>query len=216
MITMQEINLYQPAAKGVRGMLSARSTSIVLALVGATLLGFWGFGWWQLHKMQGTVQMLRNQQAAQIAMASQQGPQLDGLTDDQLQTLVDEMDASMNSKSTALSLLAGESTGARNGFSSRLRAFGTRGVEGVWLERLTLGATVESVSITGSTMKPESVPSYLRSLAADPALKGGKIDDFIIEKPTKKTSGRLSFRAGHRGMVIPETTSNEPVPEEKS
>jgi hypothetical protein len=36
---MQEINLYQPVSKGVRGALSASSTATTLAVVGATLLG---------------------------------------------------------------------------------------------------------------------------------------------------------------------------------
>ena len=63
---------------------------------------------------------------------------------------------------------------------------------------------MESVSISGSTVSPDFVPRYLRSLAQDPALKGGQIDDFIIEKPDAKKKaqgGRLSFRAGHRGLV---------------
>jgi hypothetical protein len=58
------------------------------------------------------------------------------------------------------------------------------------------------------------VPLYLRSLAQDPALKGGQIDEFIIERPKEKKnagSGRLSFRAGHHGLTPP-----VPVDEEKS
>ena len=53
-------------------------------------------------------------------------------------------------------------------------------------------------------MSPDSVPRYLRSLATDPALKGGQIDEFIIEKPVQGKSavaGRLTFKAGHRGLV---------------
>jgi len=64
---------------------------------------------------------------------------------------------------------------------------------------------VESVSLSGSTLSPDVVPRYLRSLAADPALKGGQIDEFIIEK----SPGRLMFRAGHQGLVIPEKPAEE-------
>ena len=175
-------------------------------IVGATLFGLWGFAWWQVDKMQDAVQVVRNQQAAQSAMSAAQGPQLDALTDEELTALLQQLGDSVDSKSRAMALLASES---RNGFSSRLRAFGTRHIDGIWLDRLMLGADVEAVSVSGSTMSPDFVPRYLRSLAQDPALKGGKIDEFVIEKP--KGSGRLSFHAGQKGLAVP-----MPADEEKS
>jgi Tfp pilus assembly protein PilN len=208
---MQEINLYQPVAKGVRGALSARSTAIVFGIVAVTLSGMYGFAWWQVDKLGDAVQVVRNQQQAQAAMAAAQGPQLDALTDEELDALLAQLTATVDSKSRAMDLLANESRGGLSGFSTRLRAFGARHIDGIWLDRLMLGANVESVSVSGSTLSPDSVPRYLRSLAQDPALKGGKIDEFIIEKPTSKTkdgknipgSGRLSFQAGHKGMAMP-------------
>jgi hypothetical protein len=215
---MQEINLYQPVSKGVRGMLSARSTGMVFGIVGASLLGLWGFAWWQVDKLRDAAQVVRNQQQAQAAMAAAQGPQLDGLTDEELDALLKQLSASVDSKTRALALLADESRGGLYGFSARLRAFGVRHIDGIWLDRLMLGATAEAVSVSGSTLSPDSVPRYLRSLAQDPALKGGKIDEFVIEKPHRKDAegnpigagGRLSFSAGHRGLAAPA------VDEEKS
>jgi len=118
--------------------------------------------------------------------------------------LLTNLDAQIASKTRAVTLLSGESGARGNGFAARLRAFGERHIDGIWLDHLTLGADVSSVSISGSTMSPDSVPRYLRSLATDPALKGGQIDEFIIEKPVKGKSaaaGRLTFKAGHRGLV---------------
>ena len=51
MNAMQEINLYQPKSKGVRGMLSAGSTATVFGVVGITLLGLWAFASWQINKL---------------------------------------------------------------------------------------------------------------------------------------------------------------------
>lgn len=208
---MQEINLYQPVSKGVRGILSSRSTGMVFGIVGASLLGLWGFAWWQVDKLRDAAQVVRNQQQAQAAMAAAQGPQLDGLTDEELDVLLKQLSASVDSKSRALELLANESRGGLYGFSARLRAFGTRHIDGIWLDRLMLGATAEAVSVSGSTLSPDSVPRYLRSLAQDPALKGGKIDEFVIAKPQRKdaegkavsAAGRLEFSAGHRGLAAP-------------
>ena len=201
---MQEINLYQPVSKGVRGALSASSTRTTLLVITATLLGLWGFADWQVTHLRAATQVVRNQLQAQAAMSAAQGPELQGLTDEDLNALLTNLDAQIASKTRAVALLAGESGASGNGFAARLRAFGERHIDGIWLDHLTLGADVSSVSISGSTMSPDSVPRYLRSLAMDPALKGGQIDEFIIEKPVKGKSaaaGRLTFKAGHRGLV---------------
>lgn len=205
---MQEINLYQPVSKGVRGMLSARSTSMVFGIIGAMLLGLWAFAWYQVHHLESAVQVVRNQQQAQAAMAAAQGPQLDALTDEELDALIVRLTSSVESKSRALGMLGNEAN-RRPGFSTRLRAFGMRHIDGIWLDRLTMGPSVASVAVSGSTLMPESVPLYLRSLAKDPALSGGQIDDFVIEKPRFKNgkpvpgAGRLSFRAGNSKLLPP-------------
>jgi hypothetical protein len=208
---VQDINLYQPKSKGVRGALSAGSTATTLGLVAAALLGLWGFAWWQVRSLSDTVGVVRNQQAAQAAMSAAQGPQLDNLTDEELTVLVAQLSSSIENKTRALALLASED-GAAAGFSRRLRAFGARHIDGIWLDRLTLGSSVKSVSVSGSTLSPDNVPRYLRSLAQDPALKGGQIDDFVIEKPDARATaeaGRLTFRAGRRGLVAPEPAAEE-------
>lgn len=208
---MQEVNLYQPVSKGVRGALSVASSRATLLLIALALTGIWGFGTWQVQKLEKATAVIRNQQQAQAAMSAVAGPQLDGLTDEELEALVARLSASIDSKSRALTMLAAES-GARSGFSARLRAFGTRHVEGIWLEHLTLGASAESIGMAGSTLAPELVPRYLQSLAGDPALKGGRIDEFVIEKSKSKTAGGLTFKAGRRGLVA----HAEPESEERS
>lgn len=212
---MQEINLYQPVSSGVRGVLSASSTRVMLIVVALTLVALWAFADWQVDRLRAATQVVRNQLSAQQALAAAQGPELQALTDEQINALVARLDAQIALKSRAVALLAAESGASGNGFSARLRAFGERHIDGIWLDRLSFGADVSSVSISGSTMSPDSVPRYLRSLAADPALKGGQIDEFIIEKPVKgkgAAAGRLTFKAGHRGMLPHEA----PADEEKS
>ena len=112
--------------------------------------------------------------------------------------------------------LADESRGGVPGFSTRLRAFGQRHIDGIWLDRLMLGPEVQYVSVSGSALSPDVVPRYLRSLAQDPALKGGKIDQFLIEKPKRKDEdgkpafkGNLSFTAGHLELKLAENPGDE-------
>lgn len=211
-MNMQEINLYQPSAKGVRGALSASSTRTTLVLVCATLAGLWGFAFWQIGRLQNAALVVRNQQQAQAAMSASSGPQLAGLSDEDLALLLTRLEGDIYRKSCALTLLGDESKQRALGFSSRLRAFGARHIEGIWLDRLALGAKVEYVGLSGSAVSPDLVPRYLRSLAQDPALKGGQIDDFVIERRKGKKAagnGRLSFRAGHRGLAPHVVTEEE-------
>ncbi|MEO8065096.1 MAG: hypothetical protein ABI821_20380 [Pseudomonadota bacterium] len=210
----QEINLYQPVAKGVRGALSARSSGATLIVMLAALAGIWGFAFWQTGRLQAVAEVVRTQRQAQTAMSAAQGPQLGGLSDEDLEALLTRLGGDLDRKSRALALLSGESQHGVGGFSSRLRAFGVRHVDGIWLNRLTFGARVESITLSGSTTSADTVPRYLRSLAQDPALKGGQIDEFVIERPKGEDhrisgAGRLSFRAGHRGLVSREVTAGE-------
>ncbi|HEV7608405.1 MAG TPA: hypothetical protein VGO61_13765 [Steroidobacteraceae bacterium] len=209
---MQEINLYQPVSKGVRGALSARSTSTSLVLVSATLAGLWGFAYWQTGRLQQAAEVVRSQQQAQAAMSAAQGPQLAALSDEALDALVTRLNNDYGNKSRALAMLNSESRQRVAGFSARMRAFAARHIDGIWLDRLTFGSNVESVSVSGSTVSPDSVPRYLRSLAQDPALNGGQIDEFVIERPKDKKaagSGRLSFHARHRGLAQPQARDEE-------
>jgi hypothetical protein len=201
---MQEINLYQPVSKGIRGALSAGSTRTALIVIGISLLGLWGFADWQVDHLRVATQAVRNQLAAQQAMSAAQGPDLQGLSDEQINALVTRLDAQIAAKTRAVAMLSGESAASGHGFSARLRAFGERHIDGIWLDHLSFGADVSQIAIGGSTMSPDAVPRYLRSLASDPALKGGHIDEFIIEKPVKGKSaaaGRLTFKAGPRGLL---------------
>lgn len=203
---MQEVNLYQPVSKGVRGLLSASSTRTTLLVIGATLLGFWGFADWQVERLRVATQVVRNQLAAQEAMSAAQGPELQGLSDEDLTALIARLETQVAGKSRAVARVTGEAAAPGQGFAARLRAFAERHIDGIWLDHLTLGADASAVGISGSTLSPDSVPRYLRSLAADPALKGGQIDEFIIEKPARgKPAGLLTFKAGHRGLVTHET-----------
>src|SRR5688572_24585411 len=123
---MQDINLYQPVSKGVRGALSASSTATTLSIVACTLLGIWGFAQWQVTRLRGELDVMRNQQQAQAALNAAQGPQLDSLTQEELDALVARISAAIAVKGQALNLLRNESAQTTRGFSPRLAAFARR------------------------------------------------------------------------------------------
>src|SRR5690348_1644972 len=111
---MQEINLYQPVSKGVRGLLSAGSARSTLLVIGASLLGLWGFADWQVSHLGLATQVVRNQLQAQAALSAAQGPELQGLGDEQINELITHLDAQIAAKTRAMTLLSGESTASGN------------------------------------------------------------------------------------------------------
>ena len=84
----------------------------------------------------------------------------------------------------------------------------------MWLDHLTLGGSANALSLSGTTMNATLVPQYLHNLAADPALRGAQIDEFVIEQPAPKSAqagSGLRFRASNQMLVPkdPEPKSTE-------
>src|SRR6185369_13529064 len=95
-------------------------------------------------------------------------------------------------------------------FAARLEGLARQHVEGVWLDHLTLGGTANALSLSGTTVNPTLVPEYLHNLAADPALRGAQIDEFVIEQPSPKSvqASGLRFRASNQ-MLVPKTPEEQ-------
>lgn len=202
---MQQVNLFQAAARPTRNLLDARSAGIGLATIGSALLAMWGFALWQLQGMRAELALLHDQLAAQEAMAEAQNAQLDALSQEELDALAMRLTAEISAKSQALSVLNAEG-GNPAAFSSRLAALSARHVNGVWLDHLTLGSRRDTMSLSGGALSPDLVPAYLQSLAQDPALQGGAIDNFVIDRPADanpRLAPHLRFRAATGELPVP-------------
>jgi len=207
---IQQVNLYQPVWRAP-AMLTARSAGIAMLTITAALLCMWGFAWWQLKGMRQEAELARSQGDARRQLEAVRMADLDALSPEDLELKIASLDASVAVKSRAIQMLEAEAAGAAN-FSERLAALSRRHLDGVWLEQLTLGSDHDAMSLTGAALAPDLVPRYLQSLAADPALSGGEIDNFVIDRPepgSKRTATHLRFRAATRALQpapVPEAT----------
>jgi hypothetical protein len=202
---MQQVNLFLATTRTRRNLLDARSAGIALLTIGAALLVMWGFALWQLHGMRSELALLREQRAAQEALTEAQNAQLDALSEEELEQLATRLTAENAAKAQALMVLRSESASTAS-FSARLAALAERHVDGVWLDHLTLGADRNAMSLSGGTLTPDLVPVYLQSLAGDPALSGGQIDNFVIDRPAEpdpRLAPHLRFRAATHEMPEP-------------
>jgi hypothetical protein len=208
---MQQINLHQPVVRRKQGTLSAQTACAALLTIVLALAGIWAFAWWQLHGMGREVDLARAQQQAQRAQQAAQTAQLDALSQEELDLLTAKLSAAIEVKSRAMTLIQSESS-VRAGFAERLAALATRHVDGIWLDQLTLGASRDAMSLSGSALTPDLVPRYLQSLAGDPALRGGEIDNFVIDRlPASRQGGasQLHFHAATRALPVPVAAPSE-------
>lgn len=193
---IQQVNLYQPVGR-TQVVLTARSAATGLLAIAVALLAMWGYAWWQLHGMRREAELARAQGEARRQLEAVRMADLDALTPEELDRTIALLDAAVSVKTRAVQTLNAEASSSAD-FSERLAALSRRHVDGVWLEQLTLGPRRDAMSLTGAALAPDLVPRYLKSLAADPALRGGEIDDFIIDRAAPAPDGRaphLRFRA---------------------
>jgi hypothetical protein len=206
----QQVNLFQPIARGPQGTLSASTTVRLFALVVLALGGIWGFSKWEVVKLRKGVAAVRAQHQAQEQIRAAGLSDLEVLSQEDLDARIVSLGASLGSKTQAFEQLRAESTSHGASFAARLEGIARQHVEGVWLDHLTLGGTANALSLSGTTVNPTLVPEYLHNLATDPALRGAQIDEFVIEQPSPKsvqTSG-LRFRASSQ-MLVPRTTEEQ-------
>jgi hypothetical protein len=206
----QQVNLFQPIAKGPQGTLSATTTVRLFALVVLALGGIWGFSKWEVVKLRKGVEAVRAQHQAQEQIRAAGFSDLEALSQESLDARIAALGASIGSKTQALEQLRAESTSRGAGFAARLEGLARQHVEGVWLDHLTLGGTANAMSLSGTTVSPTLVPEYLHNLASDPALRGAQIDEFVIEQPSPKSvqASGLRFRASNQ-MLVPGNTGEQ-------
>ena len=206
---MQQINLHQPVVRRRQGSLSAQSAATALLTIALALMGIWVFGWWQLRLMRSEVEVARAQREAQRVLQAAQTSLLDAMSQEELDQLILNISAAVDIKTRAIALLQSEAGGTA-AFAERLTALAQRHVDGVWLDQLTLGATRGAMSLSGSALTPDLVPQYLQSLAGDPALRGGEIDNFVIDRlATARGGSQLHFHAATRSLPAPAAQPSE-------
>lgn len=198
---MQQVNLHRPVWTAP-ALLTARSAGSAMLAIAFALLCMWGYAWWQLAGMRREADVARTQSDMRRQLEAVRMADLDALPPEELDRRIVVLDAEVSVKLRAVQTLGAEADGSAD-FAKRLAALSRRHLDGVWLEQLTLGASRDAMSLTGAALAPDLVPRYLQSLAADPALRGGEIDSFLIDRPeavADRQASHLRFRAATRAL----------------
>jgi hypothetical protein len=184
----QQINLYQPVDGHDRKPLASRTIGLVAGGVLACLLVIWGFGMFQVARLETAVEALRSQQAAQEqSMSTVAAVRPANVNPAQLQAQVQALTAQVAARRQALEILHAGGAGQKRGFAPRLEALARQHTDGLWIDRVMLSGTTAAMSVGGATLSADLVPRYLRALAAESALTGTRFDALIIERRAKES-----------------------------
>ncbi len=203
----QQINLYQPILSEERKPFSAGIAFMCLIVLVFALGAVSISASLRLEKLDAEVAVLRAQQQEQeslLAAGAEHEPV------EAIEARVQQLDRRLQERARALELLRSGAAGTTVGFAPRLEALARRHVDGLWIDTMHLSGTNGAMMLSGSTIDPDLVPEYLRSLAADDVLSGTRFDDFIISRPVyeqddgeqkkPRTSTLVRFRAGSTSL----------------
>lgn len=179
----QQINLYQETAPAWRPFGSATLVLAALAVC-CCFAVIWGFGAWQVDRLQRAVGDLQRQQDAQQAMLTSLGSlSATGSNGVDLKSRIEELSAELAARERALALLQEGAAGNTSGFSAPLAALARHPMPDLWLRQITLSDLTGATSLAGRVVSPDRLPRYLHVLATEPALANIRFDSLVIERP---------------------------------
>jgi hypothetical protein len=186
----QQVNLYQPVADASNQPFSARTAGFAIAAMAGTIVLIWGYGAWQVSRLQSSVEELsarqRKEDEAVAALGSMHAARANP---EELQARIKELTGQIALRRKALERLKQGGEGRRTGFAPALEGLARSHVEGLWLSHLVLSGSA-GMTLEGTTLDADLVPRYLHGLSADPALSGERFDELVIER-----KNGLKFRA---------------------
>lgn len=196
----QQINLYQPILAETRQPLSA---GVVAGLLGVFVVGAAAY---TIHvrlatnRLEAEVVSLRARQASHLARSEESASAGHDTTEDRQQR-IKRLESALAARQAALGLLQSGGAGRTTGFAARLEALARRRTDELWLDRVVLFGTNDTLNLGGTALSAQAVPEYLRNLTREPALRGARFDDFVIERPKPDAGSGTGGEANRPSLV---------------
>jgi Tfp pilus assembly protein PilN len=176
----QQINLYQPAFRQQKQILSAVTILQTVAVVTVALLTVYAFGYVQVSKLEvEALQIEGLERAKSIQLASvdtTSGPARRAEVERELEILNERL----ADQQRLVEVLQQQSPGSSVGFSRYLAALARQRHPGVWLTNISVNGAHEALELHGRSFDANRVPDYLAALTQEAALTGQRFDNFAI------------------------------------
>jgi hypothetical protein len=179
----QNINLFNPAFRKPRQLLTL---AVVAQLLGITLAALLGYNYY----LQQQVNNLAAELAAAEKLLRAQGDFVDKLkaksvphvSEAQLDAEIAALEAELKHAGESIEALKGGAFGSQQGFAEYLRAFSRQSIGGLWLTGFSISGSGE-LEMRGRTLSPDLLPSYIQRLNREKALAGRKIARLEMSRP---------------------------------
>jgi hypothetical protein len=178
----QNINLFNPAFRKQRRVLTLGT---VVQLLGLTLAALSGYHYTLWQQVNGLTEELRS---ADGLLKAQRGyvDKLKGRSaakpDTQLEADIVRLEAELRLARDSMEALKGRGFGNQQGFSEYLRAFSRQSVNGLWLTGFTISGGGE-LEIRGRVLSPDLVASYIQRLNREQVLAGRSFARLEMNRP---------------------------------
>jgi hypothetical protein len=182
----QNINLFNPAFRKQRRVLTFGT---VVQVLGITLAALSGYHYTLWQHVNGLTEELRSSDG----LLNAQRGYVDNLkgksgapkTDAQLENDIARLEAELKLARDSMEALKGGGFGNQRGFSEYLRAFSRQSVNGLWLTGFTISGGGE-LEIRGRVLSPDLVPSYIQRLNREQVLAGRSFARLEMNRPASE------------------------------
>ncbi len=168
----QNINLFNPAFRKQRQLVTMNALAGCLAVALLTLLGV------QAYLQQDVAGLTEELRSSEALLKVQRG-YTDKLQREaamrkssiQLETEIARLETELKQGRDAMEALRNNAIGTQEGFSEYLRAFARESTNGLWLTGLTIGGGGD-IEIRGRVLSADLVPGYIQRLNRERVLAG--------------------------------------------
>jgi hypothetical protein len=197
----QNINLFTPAFRKQRRVLTLGTVAQCLGVTLAALLGYHIYLGLQVSGLAAELQV------AEGMVRSQKGyvDNLKGRTaalkpDAQLDADIARLENELKIAREAMAALKGGAFGNQQGYAEYLRAFSRQSLSGLWLTGFSIAGGGE-LEIRGRVLSPDLLPSYIQRLNREEVLAGRSFARLEMSRPKPEPVADKDKAAGKAPLV---------------
>lgn len=190
----QQINLFNPVFLKQQKLFSLKAMLQGLVLILLVSLIFYGYAAYQVSELnrQSVESTARfNAEQARVSQYSaefspQQANQL-------LEAEISQLEKQEAESRQMIDALRSGAVGNTAGFSEYMRAFSRQALPGLWLTDFHITGDATRISLSGATIVPESVPTYIQRLGREGIMQGKSFSDLKMQAVKTANKGIVEF-----------------------
>lgn len=179
----QNINLFSPAFRKPRQLLTLAAVAQCLGITLAALLGYNYYVQQELRAVAAELAAAQKLFDTQVNFAQKlKVKPVPAVTEAQLDAEIRQLEAEFRMALKSIEALKSDAFGSQQGFAEYLRAFSRQSIGGLWLTGFSIGGSGE-LEIRGRALSPDLLPSYIQRLNRERVLAGRTIARLEMIRP---------------------------------